>query len=184
VRRLSGSTPFIRECAFSARVSPYSAMHKSCLWRTPQIREIYICHLSQRQPLYHDSNCNFGLLVVSCSESAANKHAIDAQRAPVRSSSCGALLRLCEAICDYADCLCELTPAWPSRALSQEDIKLSAATFRPGRHFRLSRHRDPAPVRVYHIVLLPTGSCEQRRKHSNDPLLPYMCQFLFARLSH
>ena len=70
----------------------------------------------------------------------------------MHSSSCGALLRLCEAICDYADCLCELTPAWPSRALSQEDIKLSAATFRPGRHFRLSRHRDPAPVRVYHIV--------------------------------
>ena len=31
---------------------------------------------------------------------AANKHAIDAQRAPVHSSSCGALLRLNEAICD------------------------------------------------------------------------------------
>jgi hypothetical protein len=31
---------------------------------------------------------------------AANKHAIDAERAPVHSSSCGALLRLCEAICD------------------------------------------------------------------------------------
>ena len=29
---------------------------------------------------------------------------------------------------------------------------MSAATFRAGRHFRLSRHRDPAPVRVYHIV--------------------------------
>ena len=29
---------------------------------------------------------------------------------------------------------------------------MSAATFRPGRHFRLLRHRDPAPVRVYHIV--------------------------------
>jgi hypothetical protein len=28
------------------------------------------------------------------------QHAIDAQRAPVHSSSCGALLRLCEAICD------------------------------------------------------------------------------------
>ena len=70
----------------------------------------------------------------------------------MHSSSCGALLRLCEAICDYADCLCELAPAWPSRALSQEDIKLWAVTFRLGRHFRLPRHRDPAPVRVYHIV--------------------------------
>jgi hypothetical protein len=28
--------------------------------------------------------------------------------------------------------------------------------------------------------LLPTGSCEQLRKHPNHPLLPYMCQFLFA----
>jgi hypothetical protein len=42
----------------------------------------------------------------------------------VHSSNCGALLRLCEAICDYADCLSELAPAWPSRALAQEDIKL------------------------------------------------------------
>ena len=54
----------------------------------------------------------------------ANKHAIDAQRAPVHSSSCGALLRLCEAICDYADCLCGLTSPWPSRALAHDDIKL------------------------------------------------------------
>ena len=127
---------------------------------------------------------------------------IDAQRAPVRSSSCGALLRLCEAICDYADCLCELTPAWPSRALSQENIKLSAATFRPGRHFRLSRRRDPARVGVSHTVQVESSllhcsgidelsnegtfrfrptSCEQRQKHSNDPLPPRMCQFLFAK---
>ena len=60
-----------------------------------------------------------------------NKHAIDAQRAPVHSSSCGALLRLCEAICDLCRSSCELTPAWRSRALSQDDIKLSAAAFRP-----------------------------------------------------
>jgi len=120
----------------------------------------------------------------------------------VRSSSCGALLRLCEAICDYADCLCKLTPAWPSRALSQENIKLSAATFRPGRHFRLSRRRDPARVGVSHIVQVESSllhcsgidelsnegtfrfrptSCEQRQKHSNDPLPPRMCQFLFAK---
>ncbi len=56
--------------------------------------------------------------------SAVNKHAIDAQRAPVHSSSCGARLRLCEAICDYADCLCRLTSPWPSRALAHDDIKL------------------------------------------------------------
>ena len=78
------------------------------------------------------------------------------------------------------------------------------AAFQLGRHFRLSHHRDPAPVGVYHTVqvessllhfrgtdelpkegylLLPTGSCEQLRKHSNDPLLPRMCQ-LFSRRCH
>ena len=35
------------------------------------------------------------------SRCAANKHAIDAQWAPVHSSSRGALLRLCEVICDF-----------------------------------------------------------------------------------
>src|SRR5271157_1704157 len=30
--------------------------------------------------------------------------------------------------------------------------------------------------------LLPTGSCEQLRKHSNHPLVPHMCQFLFAKI--
>ena len=48
--------------------------------------------------------------------------------------------------------MCELTSTWPSRALSHDDIKLSAAAFRPGRLFRLSRHRDPAPVGVCHTV--------------------------------
>src|ERR1019366_3575415 len=37
-------------------------------------------------------------------------------------------------------------------------------------------------------LLLPTGSCEQRRKLSYDPLLPRMCQFFSlqfaATLSH
>ena len=80
----------------------------------------------------------------------------------MHSRSCGALLRLCEAICDYADCLCDLTPAWPSRALSQDDIDLSAATFRPGRHFRLSRHRDPAPVGVYQIVQVESSLLHYR----------------------
>src|ERR1700730_1691432 len=47
----------------------------------------------------------------------------------------------------YADSMCKIEYAWPSRALSHDDIKLSAAAFRPGRLFRLSRHRDPAPAR-------------------------------------
>ena len=48
--------------------------------------------------------------------------------------------------------MCKIEYAWPSRALSHDDIKLSAAAFRPGRLFRLSRHRDPAPVGVCHTV--------------------------------
>ena len=52
----------------------------------------------------------------------------------------------------YADSRCELASAWPSRALSHDDITLSAAAFWPGRRFRLSRHRDPAPAGVCHIV--------------------------------
>lgn len=92
--------------------------------------------------------------------------------------------------------------AWPSRAFSHEHIKLSASAFRSGRHFRLSRRRDPAGVGVSHTVQVeslllhcsgldelsnegtfcfrPT-SCEQRQKHSNAPLPPRMCQFLFAK---
>src|SRR2546423_14914953 len=51
-----------------------------------------------------------------------------------------------------ADFMCELTSAWPSRALSRDDINLLAAASRPGRLFRPSRHRDPAPVGVCHTV--------------------------------
>jgi hypothetical protein len=114
----------------------------------------------------------------------------------VQSSSCGALLRLCEAICDYSDSMCELPCAWPSRALSHDDIKLSAAAFRPAGilgsraavtplsgSVTLSRwsHRfsiavEPMFVERRHL-LLPTDSCEQRREHSNDALSPRMCQF-------
>ena len=36
--------------------------------------------------------------------------------------------------------------------LSHGHIRLSAAAFRPGRHFRLSRRRDPARVGVSHTV--------------------------------
>jgi len=87
-------------------------------------------------------------------------------------------------------------------ALSHEHIRFSAATFRPGRHFRLSRRRDPAGVGVSLTVQVESSllhcsgidelsnegtfrfrptSCEQRQKHSNDPLPPRMCQFLFAK---
>ena len=52
----------------------------------------------------------------------------------------------------YADCRYELASAWPSRALSHVDIRLSAAAFRPGRHSWRSRHRDPAPVGVSYTV--------------------------------
>ncbi len=48
----------------------------------------------------------------------------------------------------YSDSRYGLTSAWPSRALSNVDITLSAVAFRPGRHSWLSRHRDPAPVGV------------------------------------
>jgi hypothetical protein len=48
----------------------------------------------------------------------------------------------------YADCRCELTSAWPSRALSYHDIILSAAVFRPSRHCRLLHRRDPAHAGV------------------------------------
>ena len=75
-----------------------------------------------------------------------------------------------------ADFTCELTSAWPSRALSRDDIKLSAAAFRPGRHFRLSRHRDPAPVGVCHIVpvessLLHCSGIDELPKEASDGLL-------------
>jgi hypothetical protein len=48
----------------------------------------------------------------------------------------------------YADSRCELTFAWPSRALSYHDIILSAAVFRPSRHYGLSHRRDPAHAGV------------------------------------
>ncbi len=52
----------------------------------------------------------------------------------------------------YIDTLYELTSAWPSRALSHVDIRLSAAAFRFDRHFCPSRHRDPEPVGVNQTV--------------------------------
>jgi hypothetical protein len=48
--------------------------------------------------------------------------------------------------------MCELTSTWPSRALSRDHIKLSAAMFQPGRHFRLPHHRDPALIGVRYTV--------------------------------
>jgi hypothetical protein len=52
----------------------------------------------------------------------------------------------------YADSRYELTSAWPSRALSHDDITLSAVAFRLGQHSWLSRHRDPAHVGVSYAV--------------------------------
>jgi hypothetical protein len=40
---------------------------------------------------------------------------------------------------------------------------------------------EPMSSRKKVHLLLPTGSCEQLRKHSNHPLLPHMCQFLLAK---
>jgi hypothetical protein len=132
---------------------------------------------------------------------AANNLAIDTQRAPVHSSSCGALLRLYEAICDLCRFSVRANIRLAFAALSHVDITFSAVAFRRGRHFRLLRHRDPAPVGVSYTVPvessplhciwnrcvverrhlpLPTGSCEQRRKHSNVALLQRVCQFFFA----
>ena len=50
-----------------------------------------------------------------------------------------------------------------------------AVTFRLGRHFRLPRHRDPAPVRVYHIVqvkssLLHFSGTDELPKESTLPI--------------
>jgi hypothetical protein len=78
-----------------------------------------------------------------------------------------------------------------------KDNKLSAAAVWPSRPFRLSRHRDPAPVGVCRGVRVESSplhssgtdewsnegtfrfrpaSCEQRRKHPDDPFFPCLCQ--------
>ena len=76
-------------------------------------------------------------------KNAANKYAIGARRAPVHSSSHGALLRLCEVICDFCrfwrhdnDRLA-FAARYPSMIL-----ELPAMAFPPG--IKLSRHRYPA----------------------------------------
>jgi hypothetical protein len=79
------------------------------------------------------------------------QHAIDAQRAPVHSSSYGALLRLYEAICDVADSKGGITDTWPSRALSRNDTPIVGNGVSAW-HLKLSRHRDPAPTGVCHTV--------------------------------
>ena len=76
-------------------------------------------------------------------KNAANKYAIGARRAPVHSSSHGALLRLCEVICDFCkfwrhdnDRLA-FAARYPSTIL-----ELPAMAFPLG--IKLSRHRYPA----------------------------------------
>ncbi len=82
------------------------------------------------------------------SRRCANKHAIDANEPRCIQAAAGLCFGFAKRSVIYADSRCELTYAWPSRALSHDDIALSAAAFRPERHFRLSRHRDPAHAGV------------------------------------
>ena len=101
------------------------------------------------------------------------------QRAPVHSSSCGALLRLCEAICDFCRYHVQDRVRLAFAGAISRDIKLSAAAFRPGRHFRVSRHRDPAPVGVRHTVPVESYllhcsgimSCRKKVPSASDQLL-------------
>ena len=80
-------------------------------------------------------------------------------------------------------------------------LELSAMAFRPGiLSFRATvTPRLPGSVTLFRWshgfsiavepmssrkkvhLLLPTGSCEHLRKHSNHPLLPHMCQFIFTK---
>jgi len=79
------------------------------------------------------------------------KHAIDAGRAPVHSSNCGALLRLSEAICD----LCRFSMRANIRLAFAGAIARRYQIVGGGvsaRHLKVSRHRDPAPVGVCHTV--------------------------------
>ena len=116
-------------------------------------------------------------------------------------ATAGLCFGFAEAIC-FMQILCASQLRLAFAALSHKHIRLSAAAFRLGRHFRLSRRRDPARVGVSHTVQVESSllhcsgidelsnegtfrfrptSCEQRQKHSNDPLSPRMCQFLFAK---
>jgi hypothetical protein len=75
-------------------------------------------------------------------------------------AAAGLGLRLCEAICICADFRCEPTSAWPSRALSHDDIKLSGVAFRPGQDCGLLRRRDPT-----HAGVCCTVQVESSRLH-------------------
>ena len=96
----------------------------------------------------------------------------------MHSSSCGLCFGVAKRSVIYADSMRKIEYAWPSRALSHDDIKLSAAAFRPGRLFRLSRHRDPASVGVCHTVPVVIASievesmsCRKKAPSASDRLL-------------
>jgi len=76
--------------------------------------------------------------------------------------------RICEAICDYADCLCELTPTWPSRALSQEDIKLWA---RLGRHAHVAGRLDNDLVIELHQITRSASKANPIKFHDSVALI-------------
>jgi hypothetical protein len=117
----------------------------------------------------------------------------------VHSGSCGALLRLCEAICDlfrfyvrptmrlaFAGVYRTMISHCRRRRLGPAGILGFRATVTPLSGsvtlFRWS-HRfsiavDSMIVERRHLLLPTDSSCEQRREHSNDALPPRMCQFL------
>lgn len=104
----------------------------------------------------------------------------DAQRAPAHSSSNGALLRLCEAICDLCRFYCDVTDAWPSRPYSQNHswivgggVSAGILSFHVTVTLWRARVRQIVPVESWLLplkgirwviergrLLLPTGSCE------------------------
>jgi hypothetical protein len=115
-------------------------------------------------------------------------------------SSCGALLRLCEAICDLFRFYVRATMLGlrgryrtmisncRRRRLGPAGILGFRATVTPlSGSVTLCRwsHRfsiavDSMIVERRHLLLPTDSSCEQRREHSNDALPPRMCQFLWG----
>jgi len=83
-----------------------------------------------------------------CVRKGDKKHTIDAQRAPVHSSGRGALLRLCEAICDFCRFHVQDSVRLAfAEAIAQRRSNCRRRRFGPA--FLASRHRDPAPVGVF-----------------------------------
>ena len=112
-------------------------------------------------------------------------------------SSCGALLRLCEAICDlfrfyvratmlglrgrYRTMIsnCRRRRLGPAGILgfraTVTPLSGSVTLFRWSHRFSIAV--DSMIVERRRLLLPTDSSCEQRREHSNDALPPRMCQF-------